>query len=864
MSINTLDKSSNKIQDTNTNEEEISQASTEDAIEPTQVFFNNEIPKKRGRKPIEKEIFISNDTINAILNYKPLETFRCLEQIYNQEVLEVLADLNPLLPNYNKIPDALYPQNIDYLKVIKQFTKKSGHIVDYSKSFCKRGRYTTKNINKKDYASLQGCYNIVRRLVCNNQLKGLDIKNCHIEIFKNLCSILGISIDIEVLNSYCKNREQILNEIKINFKCDRKTAKEFFIIILFGGSFNTWITNSNLLGKEKYITSFQKQFIDTINKITYEIQKLDIFNGFIKIAKDIQNKDNKYSQNITALAIFLQEIEIKIFIVMKNKLEELGCIIRIPIHDAIWYEDPNNITNDELINLLQEEIKKELNLNIYLDFDDTQITDDDKKWFENHKQFYKDNTDIKNYYVIENGNDDIGASNHIISKFYDKLIICENKLYVNINNIWVSNDNDVEKVLHNFIANTDIRYETKKDAIHYNKSKKNITNCIKCIIKSDKIIVNDNFYNNIIKNTKYYLPFNDGIYSFIEKKLYKYEELPNIKFIQKINYDFPVFNQNDYDELMNRILIPIYPDEIERNYNGHIRSRAYAGCIEDKMWYGLIGSRNCGKGIETKLNQLAFEKFFGEFSTSHLLQKEGDFDDKHLAWVIPIRNCRAIIANEVDKKNSNKKNISANAKLIKSLASGGDKIDGRLLHENSFSFIPNFTMFICSNDGLKVDEDCQDVFENYEEFSYKSKFVSEDQLIEGCSFLKLKDENIKSLIEEPRIYHAYLHYILKIFNNPRLKTPNSVKITTNISKGEVVMKIEDFIIKNFITTNDKQDRLHTLKIQEICNNNGYKIELTECGRIMSRIGIGKFNEKCNIDTIRKKGYEYIRYIGDNV
>ena len=228
--------------------------------------------------------------------------------------------------------------------------------------------------------------------------------------------------------------------------------------------------------------------------------------------------------------------------------------------------------------------------------------------------------------------------------------------------------------------------------------------------------------------------------------------------------------------------------------------------------------------------------------------------------VIPIRNCRVIIANEVDKK-KNKKNINVNTKLIKSLASGGDRIDGRLLHENSFSFTPNFTIFICSNDGLKVDEDCQDVFENYEEFSYKSKFVKEEDLVEGCSFLKLKDENIKSLIEEPRIYNAYLHYILNSFNNPRLKTPDSVKISTEISKGETIMKIEDFIIKNFKTTHEKNDRLHTLKIQEICNENGYKIELIDCGRIMSRIGIGRYNEKCSVDKIRKSGYEYIKYIG---
>ena len=113
-------------------------------------------------------------------------------------------------------------------------------------------------------------------------------------------------------------------------------------------------------------------------------------------------------------------------------------------------------------------------------------------------------------------------------------------------------------------------------------------------------------------------------------------------------------------------------------------------------------------------------------------------------------------------------------------------------------------MFFCSNDGLKVDDENLDVFENYEEFSYKSKFVDKTELIEGCSFLKLKDDNIKSLIDEPRIYNAYIHYILNNFYNPRMDTPDSVKITTEICKGDNVITIEDFIIRNFRTTTDKK------------------------------------------------------------
>ncbi len=43
----------------------------------------------------------------------------------------------------------------------------------------------------------------------------------------------------------------------------------------------------------------------------------------------------------------------------------------------------------------------------------------------------------------------------------------------------------------------------------------------------------------MITNNKYYLPFNDGIFSFKDKTLYTYDELPNIHFTYKININFP-------------------------------------------------------------------------------------------------------------------------------------------------------------------------------------------------------------------------------------------------------------------------------------------------------------------------------------
>ena len=67
-------------------------------------------------------------------------------------------------------------------------------------------------------------------------------------------------------------------------------------------------------------------------------------------------------------------------------------------------------------------------------------------------------------------------------------------------------------------------------------------------------------------------------------------------------------------------------------------------------------------------------------------------------------------------------------------------------------------MFLCYNRFYEVVP--ADAKENLEQFEYKSKFVNQDELVNGVPFLKLKDDTIKDFIKEDRIIDAYTLYIL--------------------------------------------------------------------------------------------------------
>jgi hypothetical protein len=76
-------------------------------------------------------------------------------------------------------------------------------------------------------------------------------------------------------------------------------------------------------------------------------------------------------------------------------------------------------------------------------------------------------------------------------------------------------------------------------------------------------IVDDFISKNQLVSKKY-LPFKN-VYSFADKKLFKYDEV-SVQFTEFINLNFPTCNKDSFEKLMENIIVPIYPDEEEREY----------------------------------------------------------------------------------------------------------------------------------------------------------------------------------------------------------------------------------------------------------------------------------------------------------
>ena len=182
-------------------------------------------------------------------------------------------------------------------------------------------------------------------------------------------------------------------------------------------------------------------------------------------------------------------------------------------------------------------------------------------------------------------------------------------------------------------------------------------------------------------------------------------------------------------------------------------------------------------------------------------------------------------------------------------------MEARKNNKDEITFTPQFTMILCLNQLHSISP--EDAIQNMEEFNYKSKFVDEDELVKGLPFLKLKNDNIKKFCQEDRIIDAYTLYILNAFTDPRMKTPEIIKLSTEINNVDSKISIENFIIQKYKNSRDENNRIHTQDIHTMLLENNYKIKLIEVGKLMNRIGIGKYNRLCNINGERKGGFEYI-------
>ena len=728
------------------------------------------------------------------------------------------------------------PKNIcqkyltQYKKTITiKYNKSSKYPSKLGRWFCKQG------------IGIQSMPRIIRHTICDGLYIDLDFKNAHPKILEQLC--FKHDIKCHFLSKYIQNRDELLINWGSVLNYTKDEVKTIFLCTLNGNC-----TRYNIPEWDKILEEFK-----TIHK---SIVLLPEYKTILKEVEDIERN------NINAKVVnrLLCEIENDCLQSLYKSLDKKGLL-------NIVIDDCNYKVGSLIFDGLQIPLNKDT---------DTYCTTENFKILssiiENDTGFYLDivkkpfdckldipleveDDDEDEDVFIDNDGD---ASEYIVSKFSDSMVNCNNVRYVKNGFIWTSEDKVVKSIVYGWIFKTTMKQYKGDKLIFYNRDKTCINKCIDVIHENwfNFVPNNPTFISNMLINSKEYLPFSNGVYSMREKKLLKYDDL-SIQFTQIIDRNYPEYNQDSYDILMEKIINPILPDDEEREYFIYCIARALAGKYEDKKWFINKGSRNSGKGVITKLLQNAFKLFVGTFNSGSLTRKQNENADdaKNLSWVVKKKDCRLLISNEVQE------DVILNGKMLKQLASGGDTMLGRCNYQDEIEFTPQFTMMLQLNNLKGVEP--ADALESCEQFYCKSKFVKEDELIEGQPFLKLKDDNIKTLLENPEIIDAFTIYVLNHFADSMV-TPDSVKYSTEDMKTDIPLSLEQIVLKHFRYSQNNDDRLFTENIIEKIENTEFEgcISTKELQGIIQKCSLGCRNSSGKISIGGKKlsGYTNIIYI----
>ena len=650
------------------------------------------------------------------------------------------------------------------------------------------GRLTIKAEGlKKDQTLTTGsCMKgICKSAIFGDKYVDVDIVNSH------PCMLYQVFVrngyECPILKFYIENRDRFFEKCKKKYQLERDDVKVLIMRIFYGGSVEAF--------REEHPDIMVPEFFDDMKReMTKNCKLLLSKDELLKYrVKAVEDKGDSY-HNIdgTAMSYYLQTLECNTLLSMYGYLKSKGYVVGSLIHDGLHLEIPskyviNRGDTDEEYDEKKNDFRKLLN----------SLCD------ELSKQIKKDTTfdllvkckdfceldELDNIMVVDS---DKEAGDYITEKIKTEYVVCKERIFMRVNDLWTSNDKTIKRGLVKSISNTTI---VMNDTL-YSKMNKGVNNIIPFVEPTE----DDDFIDNLWSSNLGKLCFKNGYWDFKKKALVPYDEhtLTTIK----INRDYVGSTQEDRDEVMKRIFLPIFNRDCELmlcwlNYI----ARGLAGHVEDKNWSVGIGERDCGKGVLGGALENCFGDYVRATNSENFMFKAGQQDSaKALSWLVPFEFKRLLLTNEITKDSENKYRINGN--VLKKLASGGDKIEARVNHKDEINFKIQARPVMFCNDLPPIEP--SDAKETSYCFRYPSKFISEDDerlknpiirdkyhidkdgevvydldeqgnriKINVCNFYP-KDDSIKSWLRQPNIINAFIDIIFNEYGD-KIKIPESMK-----------------------------------------------------------------------------------------
>lgn len=294
-----------------------------------------------------------------------------LNEIYpNVDILKMLARVDTKNPEYDSENLMRSSEQEKIIKLLNAIDKDThSDVITYHLKNYDVGRLYAKNSKGHEMITYQAMWKTIRRLVADSKLSEIDIVNCQVNIVNQLL-IKHTQCKSLPLEKYIKNREGLLASVIKENNVTRDQAKNLFVIIIFGGTYKTWL-KKHKLDETKLPTQdvydFQSEFERIRNRTA--LSNFPNYEKFLnysetKYAKDIEQwintevskRGERPLKNIfgSALGIYLQNEERLIMGHVYEYIVKCGKTPVALVHDAFIIKETDEFDRESLTQFVKE------------------------------------------------------------------------------------------------------------------------------------------------------------------------------------------------------------------------------------------------------------------------------------------------------------------------------------------------------------------------------------------------------------------------------------------------------------------------------------------------------------------------------
>jgi P4 family phage/plasmid primase-like protien len=724
----------------------------------------------------------------------------------------------------------------------------------------------------------------------------IDVYNAHPELIYQTCKYHNIKC--EKLGEYVLQRQDKLEFIMNTYKVDRDQAKKLFIIILYFGTFETWVKDCSL-PKDTQPIKFINELIEERNIYANEIIEANE-DLCLEVQKNkIKANKYEYNENASVVALWCQEIENRILetiyeYCIKNKIIEDK--IAVLCYDGIMLEKQK--FNEKLLDKFSEIIEKEFGYKLKYEsksllsgYSKSDLKDHYIYNEENDKlyQDYKDKSELMRDNVLESTGKETKEVKEVKEDFkaFDKEFFksietighrqCADIYYklkptkyiystksgwyrYNQYNVLESTGKetpidinvDISKTLQEYLI--PIRNRMKPNKNSYVKDSKNINKLFKDINNSSYIKGTLNFLKELyssediddkIDNNENLIAFIDKVF---DKKTYTIRDIKPDDYISKTTRYKYSKSKPEIRKQINEMIYSIFEDNQSKDYLLRLKAESLFGNVDESLVI-QIGSGGNGKGAMSTLENNSLGDYISTTENTFLTSstKRGAFDET----LSKSKGLRNLIISEPSEVDEFGKEVSLNTPFLK-LITGRDAITTRAIFKGNFTFIPQFTPFIQCNDLPNIKKIDKGIMRRIKVIKFPLSFV--DNPDPNKPNERKINKKYKELLKTEDFGREYLLMLLDIIisnkdKKDEIKIPDCVKEATNnyFTENNPVKTFLEYFTKSSKGSKVKS----SLAKEHYDNNSETKLSDKQFLKLMSSNGI---------DNYMSTGYRYYKDI----